>query len=167
MRLWICEQCGAEFARDKSGTRPIRFCTQACYHAWAKARPNAGQFKGGLSPWNKGLKGLRLSPETEWKKGRKSENWMPVGSETERRDKNGRMRAFVKVSEPNVWRERALVVWEAMNGPLPKGCVVHHKDRNSLNDAPTNLEAMTRAEHLKEHRDEIRAPRPKQEAVAP
>ena len=58
------------------------------------------------------------------------------------------------MSDPSGWRERAKVVWEEANGPIPKGCVIHHKDRDTLNDIAHNLEAMTRAEHLAEHRAE-------------
>ena len=50
-----------------------------------------------------------------------------------------------------------MVVWEATHGPLPRGQLVHHKDRNPLNDDPTNLEAMTRGEHRKEHQNELQA----------
>jgi hypothetical protein len=60
------------------------------------------------------------------------------------------MRAWVKVSRTR-WRPRALVVYELHYGPVPAGCVVHHVDRDSLNDAPENLVALTRAEHAAEH----------------
>lgn len=117
--------------------------------------PNKTAFKKGAKPWNKGKKGLRLSPETEFKKGCKSNRIMPIGSETVRKCTNGKLRAFVKVANPSEWRERAKVNWEKVNGPLPKGLVIHHKDRNELNDAPENLEALTRAEHINEHRKEL------------
>ena len=65
------------------------------------------------------------------------------------------MRAFIKISEPSGWRERARMVWEEVNGTIPKGNVIHHKDRDTLNDCAKNLEAMTRAEHINEHRGEF------------
>ena len=156
MAKWICEQCGSAFTRDKSGDRPIRFCKPACYHDWRKANGiTTGQFKPGQVVWNKGLKGIHLSPKSEFKKGQPGINWMPVGSVTERIDKHGNPRAFVKVAEPNKWRERAAVNWELFHGkPLPKGKVVHHKDRNTLNDSASNLQALTRAEHIQVHRDD-------------
>lgn len=168
---WTCEQCGARFAREKSGARPIRFCGQPCYHLWKRENgADHGRFKPGHVTWNKGAKGLRLSPASEWKKGQRGRNWMPVGAETIRADKGGKLRAFVKIAEPNKWRERAIVVWERDNGPLPSGYVVHHKDRNSLNDAPSNLQALTRAEHIAEHQSELKsaepAPKPVQEGLA-
>ena len=32
-------------------------------------------------------------------------------------------------------------------GSIPKGCVVHHKDGNRLNNAPANLTLMTKQQH--------------------
>lgn len=43
-------------------------------------------------------------------------------------------------------------VYVAAYGPIPKGYDVHHKDEDKTNNAPSNLEALTRAEHLKRHR---------------
>lgn len=115
-----------------------------------------GQFQSGNKPWNKGVKGLRHSPSTEFKKGRASERKLPVGTVTVRhRKKDKHPRAWVKVAEPSVWRERSKVVWEASNGPVPRGSVVHHKDRNPLSDEISNLQAMTRAEHAREHYEEL------------
>lgn len=156
MAQWICEECGTSFVRDKSGARPIRFCGAGCYHAWQKRNRNAGQFPKGSKPWNTGLKGTHFSPATEFKAGRRGENWVPVGTVTERVDKGGSTRAWVKVAEPNKWRERAIVNWELFHGkPLPKGKVVHHRDRNTLNDSSSNLQALTRAEHIQVHREEL------------
>lgn len=47
------------------------------------------------------------------------------------------------------------VVAESMIGrPLRAGEVVHHKDRNKLNNDPSNLEVMTRSKHTSLHRRE-------------
>jgi len=102
--------------------------------------------------------GQRLSPKTEFKKGQAARNKLPLGSVTVRTNrKTGVSRAWVKVAEPNVWRLRAIVVWESIQGKLPKGKLVHHKDRNPLNDDIDNLAAMTRGEHFKEHEEELRS----------
>ena len=151
---WKCENCGNRFDREKSGKRPIRFCSQTCYHKWAKNNSAyRGTFPKKHEPWNKDVKGIHLSPKSEYKKGRDSEKWLPVGSETIRQhhhEKNERV--WVKVAEPSVWKLRAVYNWEAQNGSVPKGSVVHHKDRDSLNDSLDNLQVMTRAEHINEHR---------------
>jgi len=156
MAQYICEQCGGGFTRDKSGARPIRFCSQACYHNWRKAHNiTGGQFKKGNIPWTKGRKGIHLSPDTEFKPGHNSKRKAPVGTVRVRtRKRDQRPRAFVKVAQPGTWKLRCRCVWERAYGPLPTGLVIHHLDRNTLNDNLTNLAAVSRAAHMKEHRDE-------------
>lgn len=101
-------------------------------------------------------RGERRSPATEFKPGQPAHNWLPVGSVRVRIETHtGLPRAWVKVADPNFWKKRAVVVWEAANGPLLRGSVVHHKDRDSLNDDLGNLQAMTRREHAEEHRGEM------------
>ncbi len=157
MAEWICEQCNRGFSRKRSGMRRMRFCSQTCYHAWRKeAGITTGQFEKESVPWNKGKTGIHLSPSTEFKTGRESETKQPIGStriRTTRRD--NKPRAFVKVAQPNIWRLRCHVVWERHFGPIPKGLLLHHLDRDTLNDSITNLVAMSRAIHLMDHRNEF------------
>jgi hypothetical protein len=74
----------------------------------------------------------------------------PIGTIRERRDPSGALRAWVKVAAQH-WRPRAVLIYELHHGPVPPGCVVHHRDRCSLNDDPDNLVALTRADHAAEH----------------
>jgi HNH endonuclease len=113
------------------------------------------RFVRGMTPWNKGLRGIHLSPGSEYRKGRRSEKWLPVGTVTMRRHKYDKPRMWLKVAEPNVWKLRAVVVWERKHGRLPRGHIVHHKDHDTLNDSPRNLEALTRAEHVREHKPRL------------
>ena len=46
-------------------------------------------------------------------------------------------------------------VAEKYIGPIPHGHVVHHIDRNKLNNNVDNLEIMSQEEHEKEHKWEI------------
>jgi hypothetical protein len=66
-------------------------------------------------------------------------------------------RAWVKVAQPNKWKLRAVVNWESINGQVPRGKILHHKDRDTINDDPSNLEPKSRADHLAEHRHEFKA----------
>lgn len=171
----VCETCGAEYTVPHYRQGKSRFCGKSCRSKWIgqqehnkKPKPwaaknldgyrdrSGSRFKPGVAPWNKGLKGIHLSPDSEWTKGQRSEKRASVGAEKVRATKGGTLRAFVKVAQPNVWKARAVVVWEHDNGPLSAGMVVHHRDRNPLNDAVGNLQAMTRSEHAKEHAGEMR-----------
>lgn len=46
------------------------------------------------------------------------------------------------------------VVWEYYNGPIPKGCHVHHKDGNPANNEIENLELVISKSHLSKHSSE-------------
>jgi hypothetical protein len=177
----ICETCGAVFSVPNYRKDAARFCSGKCKSSWvAKTHLNKGPkpwaaknldghrhksptaFQAGNSPWNAGMKGIHLSPKSEFKAGRAPNNHDEVGAVKVRKTKGGQERAFVKIAEPSVWRERAKVVWEKHHGPIQSGLIIHHKDRNPPNDAIENLQAMTRAEHINEHRHELK-PAPKQE----
>lgn len=43
------------------------------------------------------------------------------------------------------------VVWETLNGPIPKGWHVHHVDHDPTNNQPRNLALVPKAEHLMHH----------------
>ena len=156
MAHFICEQCGDGFKRCKSGDRAIRFCSQACYWKWRKSVGLKNGFTKGQKAWNKGMKGRHFNAATEFKKGIVPKNKCSVGTVRIRtRSRDGKQRAWVKVGEPNTWKLRAVVEWIKAYGPIPKGLIVHHEDRDTLNDSLTNLSLMTRAAHLLEHRHEF------------
>jgi hypothetical protein len=48
--------------------------------------------------------------------------------------------------------------WLKHHGEIPNGYVVHHKDENKLNWDITNLELITRSEHLKRHKNIVKRP---------
>lgn len=134
-----CPVCGSSFKRKPSELRSLNYCSVSC-----SAKANMA-----LPPI---AKGERRSPATQFGAGHRPSNRLPVGSVTvRRRSRDGDKRAWVKVDEPNVWRPRAIVVWESANGPVPAGHVVHHIDGDPLNDEPTNLTALSRAEHQRVH----------------
>ena len=121
----------------------------------------------GYIPWNKGMKGIHMSLETEFKKGHIPVNKLPVGSVTIRKRKpDNKPRVWVKVAEPSMWKPRPLVVWEDHFGSVPMGCVIHRIDRDPLNDDITNLAVLSRAEHFQEHLPEFEEKRRKKASVA-
>lgn len=49
------------------------------------------------------------------------------------------------------------VIWEEHYGPVPEGCVIHHKDDNKTNNDIDNLELMEWGAHSRLH--DIRSPK--------
>ena len=47
--------------------------------------------------------------------------------------------------------EHRAIAEELMGRPLERGEIVHHKDKNKHNNAPSNLEVMRRPEHMRVH----------------
>ncbi len=43
------------------------------------------------------------------------------------------------------------VVWERVNGPIPPGMQIHHKDNNKTNNDISNLQLVTPLEHKRLH----------------
>ena len=160
---WTCEQCGCDFQRNyqwntktKEYVEP-RFCGDPCYRVYQKRNGKTlGTFEKGLIPWNKGLKGI-LHPgsiPTQFKQGclngRAKQLYVPVGTVQIRKRYNRPVPpiAWVKVAEPNVWKERRHVNWEAAgNSPVPKGMVLRRIAGDSLDDDPRNFVVITRGEH--------------------
>ena len=99
--------------------------------------------------------GERISPLTEFKKGQKPKNKLPIGSVTIRKHKSDQQRAWIKIAEPNVWILRAEFIWIQIGGSIPKGFVVHHLDHNALNDDYRNLALLSRGDHINHHRQDL------------
>ncbi len=150
----VCEYCNATFFIESWETR--RFCKQECYHKFQKGKNNPGSFKKGNKSPNLGKKGIRLSPATEFKKGHKPSHVCQIG-EIRIRSLYGKKRAFIKIAEPNIWRAYAVFNYQKHHGQFSKGYLVHHRNRNTLDDSIENLELMTRKQHLNEHRMEFLA----------
>lgn len=105
-----------------------------------------GRFEKGHTPANKGRKGY-CSPGCEkgwFRKGEQSINHKPIGSE--RIDaKDGYV--LIKTEEPNVYRLKHRVVWEAAHGPVPQGHVLTFIDGDKLNLDISNLRLITKGEN--------------------
>ena len=117
--------------------------------------PNITSFEKGHTPWNKNKKGIHLSPASEFKKGQKSNKWMPVGTIRTRIDKNKAKRNWIKIEEPNQWVLVAVFNWLKNNGTIPDGFLIHHIDENALNDNVSNLCLVTRSTHINLHRKSL------------
>lgn len=105
------------------------------------------QFKKGHVPFNKGKKGIfhggAAAEACQFKKGSKSWNWVPVGSERVNADGY----VDIKVDDGKLqknWRGKHIVIWEEHNGPLPPGHVVIFGDGNRRNFEINNLILVSR-----------------------
>lgn len=86
--------------------------------------------------------------KTSFKAGNQPKNWKPCGSS--RINKDGYIE--VKVQEPKTWKLLHLVIWEAVNGELPKGHCVIFKDGDKTNVRLSNLELISRNANLQINR---------------
>lgn len=110
-----------------------------------------GRFTKGHIPANKGLKGVGGWKPTQFKKGHKPHNYRPVGSE--RLSKDGYIE--IKVSDPNKWRGKHLIIWEKHNGPVPKSHAVIFGDGNNRNFDVNNLLLVSRKQLLTLNRQKL------------
>lgn len=106
----------------------------------------SGRFLPGLSPWNKGMKGLDIGGKaTRFKKGRLPHTWKPIGSE---RVSEGYLQR--KLTEtgypPRDWVCVHHIVWREAGRDIPQGHVLVFKDNNRRNFALDNLELISRRE---------------------
>lgn len=102
----------------------------------------SGCFQKGNISWNKGRRIPRSeqSVGTQFKRGVMPHNYLPVGSERVSRD--GYIE--VKVADPRTWRAKHRIIWEAANGPIPKGYAVIFMDQDKTNLALDNLRLISR-----------------------
>lgn len=138
----------AETLNEKFGTAYTASQIKGYYANHKLNSGLTGRFEKGIVPANKGKKMSQEQYEkckgTMFKKGNIPGNHRPVGSE--RITKDGYVE--IKIGEPNKWRLKHLVVWEATNGRLPKGHVILFRDGNKQNTELSNLRLMTRSELL-------------------
>ena len=119
---------------------------------------NAGHFKKGIAPWNKGDKGRRTSPATEFKTGATPHNFKGIGVPSivgKRREVIATTTTAhtTAVSRGKIYTTKrrtsyARYLWEEANGAIPAGCVVYNTgDPEAIK--LEELELITRAELMR------------------
>lgn len=152
------QQLGLECTPDKIRRSGLMSCNH----------PNnvAARFTKGHHPSNKGKK---MPPEvyskvarTMFKKGQTPVNHRNVGSE--RVNVDGYIE--IKVAEPNRWRLKHRVIWEQVNGAIPRGHNVQFKNHNPLDCRIENLYLISREDQMaKENSFYAKYPKDLQEII--
>lgn len=165
--------CGKEYEVRPYRAKISKYCSRSCSskanynnilknidksylkgNKHRKGKKPSNAFKKGHIPWNKGLKGIHLSPNSEFKKGRIGKRYS-IGTIKERIDKNGEKRNYIKTKEPNTWIIYYKYLWEKENGKTPKGYVIHHINKIPNDDRIENLQLLSRKEHINIHRTDF------------
>lgn len=125
----------ADLLNEKFGTSYTKGQMKAIYARFKLNSGRTGRFPKGHKPFKCIQKGWRISPETEFKAGHKPHNYRPIGTEVFRDDGY----VWVKIADPNKWRQKHVLIWEAVNGPRPAKHVIIFGDGNRLNFDIDNL----------------------------
>lgn len=174
----IAEMLGCSVASIYNRAHKLGLHKSAAYLASpAACRTNGRQgigsrFPKGHVPMNKGLRRPGWGPgrmkETQFKRGERRgvavELYKPIG--TERVSKDGYMERKVNDWMPlqRRWRAVHLLLWEAANGPLPKGHAIAFRNGDKTDIRLDNLECIPRAE-LMARNTVHRLPKPLAEAI--
>lgn len=141
--IGVGHQGMADLLNKAFGTSYTKDQMKAYYARFKLDSGLKGYFPKGHEPANKGKKGTGGWPPTQFKKGNKPANWVPIGSE--------RVNAYgyvdIKVADGKKqknWRGKHLVIWEAANGPVPRGHVVIFGDGDKKNVKLNNLILVSR-----------------------
>jgi hypothetical protein len=110
------------------------------------------RFAKGHATWNRGKKGIHLSPASEFKNGHVPANAKGVGEITIRSDSCGKKYKWIATPGPTTARHKWIPygrwLWMPKKGPVPDGYCVVHVDGNTLNDKIDNLKLVDRKGHL-------------------
>ena len=122
-----------------------------------------GRFSKGHVPWTKGKTQAEIAGSEEayvrmrdhcFRKGNVPHNHLPVGSEVIKEDGYW----WVKIAEPNKWRQKHLLVYEKDYGVrLSRDDVIIFLDNDRNNLDPENLCRISRKEHLVMNKKQLRS----------
>ena len=145
----LAEQVNELFGTNFNASKMKSFCQR-----YGIKRGNAGWFQKGREPGNKGRKqaeycspeALERSRKTQFKKGHRPVNEMPVGSIRTNSDGD----TFIKISMEGEmwerWKPYHRYLWEQHHGPIPEGMQVTFKNHDKADLRIDNLILISKAE---------------------
>lgn len=108
-----------------------------------KESGKAHRFSKGHPPANKGLRRPGYAPgrmrETQFKKGQKCKNWLPIGTEVFKTDGYLYRKMTDTGYPPRDWKQVHRLLWEEHYGPIPPGYRVRFIDNDRRNVTISNL----------------------------
>lgn len=110
------------------------------------------RFPKGHVPANKGKRGapsVGRMAETQFKKGQKSLNWKPIGSDRLSKEGYLQVKLYDTGYPPDDYIPVHHLVWELHRGPIPAGYRVAFKDGNKTRIDIANLELVSFADMMK------------------
>ena len=136
----------AELLQERSGLKRSKAQVQKFYRHHSLESGLDTKFTKGHASWNRGRPMNEwASPESiekirkgQFRKGHIGDNarlLKPIGHRSVRR--NGYV--WVKIGQPNLWKEEHRLVWEEAYGPLPRRQKLLHIDGNRANNSLDNL----------------------------
>ena len=107
----------------------------------------------GAVPWNKGIKGARVSPATEFKSGNRPHTWVPVGSYRINADGYLDRKICDEGDSTRRWQPVHRLLWIDAHGEIPAGHIVVFKPGRRTADLAQitldSIELVTRAENMR------------------
>lgn len=135
----------AEILNKKYNTSFTRMNLKGYYRNQNLNSGLTGRFEKGNKPWCKGMAGKM--PPSKFNSGRFQKGNIPtshkeVGTVSKRADGY-----WIKISEPNVWKQYHRMIYEQCYGDIPTDCNIDFKDGDRFNIRPENLILVTKGEH--------------------
>lgn len=122
----------------------IKSLNIGCYRKGIRNSPET-EFKKGHVPHNKGTHPPTVGrmAETQFKPGNMPHNHKPVGSE---RICYGKIQ--IKIAEPKSWEWLATLIWQSVHKKaLPEGCIIRFANEDITDYSSENLVAITKAQN--------------------
>lgn len=141
----------AELVNEKFGTDYSKEQIKSFYSRHKLNSGLTGRYEKGHVPANKGTHppSVGRMSETQFKKGHLPPTTKPIGYERISRDGYVEVKIRMRPSSSDCndnFVPKHRLIWEQINGPIPKGYNVIFKDGNKRNFAPENLALVSDAE---------------------